>query len=567
MADQDTTRPIVIVGSGFAGTTMLTHTLLRIAEDPTITKPVKILMVERHQEQMHGGVAYSTGADYKKHNLNAGAMSMDMFPGNEPPAGFPSFVQYIQQKAESNPDALDHLINPSRQLVSQYICDMLELAKQKVGIKAEVEVALRKATKLEELPGGGTMVQFSDGSSVQSCHTILATGFQEAAAPRFAKAVADHPRFMDQPYAAKANPFYDEVCKEADAKTLIIGTGLTAMDIAARMINSGYKGEITMMSRRGLMHKTYEDTPPDEYLANEAMRGEARSVDKLDIAKSPPKFLEAETTAELVRAVVKEFNELRSQGYSSPEILIYWERFVPDVCAKFPKKDLAALFADHEALITSSRVGVTPNTGLTVRHGIESGQIKVEMGAIKDISAGDNGGLKATYNPADGDVSMVKMQFNASENRPEEAHFDYVFSAMGNTSNYAIPPEQISDPLWLDLLQEGKAQAHWTKSGIAVGTDFSLLDAQGNPSNCITVIGVPVAGHMMTTAYAYPHAPHISGGKLGPNALGAMTISSEVKMVLDQKYEAMTNEFRLRGDGPTVSTPYMKTQKLAQPTR
>ncbi len=564
MADQDNTKPIVIVGGGFAGTTLLTHTLLRIAADPTITKPVKILMVERHEEQMHGGVAYSKGADYKKHNLNAGAMSMDMFPGNEPPPGFPSFVQYIQQKAESNPDALDQLINPSRQLVSEYITAMLDLAKEKVGIKADVEVALRKATKIEQLPEGGTRVEFGDGSSVESCHTFLATGFQEAAAPRFAKNVADHPRFMDQPYAAKANPFYDEVCKENDAKTLIIGTGLTAMDIAARMINSGYKGEITMMSRRGLMHKTYEDTPPEEYLANQAMRGEARSVDQMDISKTRPKFLEAETTAELVRAVVSEFNELKSQGYTSPEILIYWERFVPDVCAKFPHKDLAALFADHEALITSSRVGVTPNTGLTVRHGIESGQIKVEVGAIKDISPGDNGGLKATYNPGNGDVSMVKMQFNAAENRPEEAQYDYVFSAMGNTSNYALPPEQISDPLWQDLLKEGKAQPHWTKSGIAVSRDFSLLDAQGNPSDCITVIGVPVAGHMMTTAYAYPHAPHISGGKLGPNALGAMTISSEVKMVLDEKYESMTAGYRNEASSVSAS---IKRQKTAQPFR
>ena len=45
MADQDNTKPIIIVGGGFAGTTMLTHTLLRIAADPNITKPVKILML------------------------------------------------------------------------------------------------------------------------------------------------------------------------------------------------------------------------------------------------------------------------------------------------------------------------------------------------------------------------------------------------------------------------------------------------------------------------------------------------------------------------------------------
>ncbi|HYD18043.1 MAG TPA: FAD/NAD(P)-binding protein [Patescibacteria group bacterium] len=566
MADSEDKNPIVVVGGGFAGTTLLTHTLLRIAADPTITEPVKILMVERHQEQMHGGVAYSHGAAYKKHNLNAGANSLDMFPGGDPPEGFQTFVQYIQAKAaDGHPEMLDNLINPSRQLVHAYITDMLEIAKEKAGAKVDLEVALRKATHIEEKPDGGAIIEFGDGSSVECCHAILATGFQEAVAPRFAQKAADHPHFMDAPYSAKANSLYEDAVAHPNSRTLVIGTGLTAMDIAARLINTGYTGEIVMMSRRGLMHNTYEDTPPEEYLAKGKMIGEARDIDTLEISKHRPKFLEAETTAELVKTLVTEFNEWRAQGYTSPEILIYWERFVPDVCAKFPHKDLAALFADHEALITSSRVGVTPNTGITVREGMKNGQIQVAMGAIKDISPGPDGTLVATYNPAQGDISMVSMQFNAAEKRTEQASFDYVFSAMGNTSNYAMPPEHISDPLWRGLMQDGKAQPHWTKSGIAVSKDFSMLDAEGNASTSISVIGVPVAGHMMTTAYAYPHKPEIKGGKLGPNALGATTISAEIKMLLDAKYDSMVAGFR--PEAPAAEQSVVRRQKILQPVR
>lgn len=562
MSESDEKKPIAIIGGGFAGTSLLIHTLLRIADDTTLTEPVKITLVERMPEQLHGGVAYSKGAKYGGHNLNAGAHSMDMFPGREPPPGMPGFIDYIKMRAAEHPEVMDAVTNPPRQMVNDYLQYMLALAKDKAGAKAQVEETLKQATHLVENKDGSCTISFSDGSTLEACHANLTTGFQEAVAPKFAKDVADDKRFMDQPYAGKANAFYDDILanQKPDTKVLIVGTGLTAMDIAARLINQGYKGQIEMVSRRGLMHKTYEKTEPEEYLALGHMRGEARPIEELGFSKTRPAFLDAETVGDLVKGIVSEFTSLRAQGYTSPEILMCWERHVPEIAEKFPKPLLADLFRKHEALITSSRVGVTPNTGITVREGIQSGQIVVSNGTIKNVQPGPDG-LIVSVNPGNESVSYNQAAFNSAQNRTEEKTYDYVFSAMGNTLNFTGPASDIKDPLWRGLLEDGKATPHWTSAGISVDKQFSLLDKDGNASENISVLGVPVAGHMMVTAYPYPHAPEVQGGKLGPNALGAMTISNEIKMLLDAKYQEMTAGYR---PAPQDNAA-LKRQKVNQP--
>lgn len=546
MTVENDQKPIAIIGGGLAGTTTLVQTLIKIAEDPGITTPVKIAMVERHPEQMHGGVAYSKGATFKNHNLNGGARTFSMFPVGLPmPEGFPSFPEYIHDLAKQNPDAIDCLTNPPRQLVSDYMQHVVGIALKKAEGKATVEFAMKNASDLEETENGAT-ISFTDGSTLDASHVVMATGFQENLTPRFAQDVAGNPRFAGQPYHSSANRVFEAACAEdghKDCKVLIIGTGLTAMDIATRLIRSGFKGEITMMSRRALMHKTFEPTSPQEYMETGSLRGEPRPLPQLEFTHHRPKFMKARTVGGLARGIAKEFQDLRQKGYSSMEILGYWERFTPEIAEKFPKKDLAALLNAHEALITSNRVGVTPDTGVTIRDGIASGQIKIKSGSIKHVGGGHDC-IECTYNPGTSALSLVKNQFGAAHNRTETEEFDFAFSAMGNTSLYDPSLHAIRNPVWASLVEQGKAVAHWTKSGVTVDRDFSLVDRDGNPSKVITTLGVPVAGHMTVTSYPYPDKPGIAGGKLGAAALSATIIANEAMFFLDARYDDLVKPYR-----------------------
>lgn len=546
--DNKKTPPIAIVGGGLAGTMFLVHTLARIAEDPTITAPVHLKLVERYPEQMQGGVAYSRGPAYRGHNLNSGARTMNFFPVGKYPAGFPTFVEYIQQQAQEqgDPAILHALTDPPRQMVSEYMSHMLDLAIAKAGPKAKVDLEMAQVTGLDKKRGGGATLHCADGSSFEASHVVLSTGFQETTAPRFARSVADHPRFVGQPYTHEANEAFQTVCKDKNCENvLIMGTGLTAMDVASRLIHQGYEGKITMISRRGFMHTTFEPTTPEEYLARR-IKGEPRPQAELEFTKKPPKFLRSHSTRTLVKNVIKEFAELTARGYSSGEILGYWERFVPDVAAKFPKADLAALYGAYEALITSRRAGVTPDTGVTVRDGIASGQIKVHTGVIKDVGEED-GKLMVKYHPVTSGSSLFKVAFTTASPRGEGLEirepYDFVFSAMGNSTLFDMDNPDC-DPLWRDMLNKGYAVQHWTKAGIDVSQDFLLRDALGNTSSSISAIGVPISGHMVVTRYPYPDSPGVSGGKLGPTSLNAGAIMSETLLLLQSRYDDLVAPFK-----------------------
>ncbi|HYD18042.1 MAG TPA: FAD/NAD(P)-binding protein [Patescibacteria group bacterium] len=555
--------PIVIVGGGLAGTTFLVHTLVKIANDPTITpaNPVNISLIERYSEQLHGGVAYSKGPNFREHNLNAGARTLNFFPAGKYPAGMPTFVQYIEERAQKNPGELHALTDPPRQMVNEYCQDMLKKALQMAGDKVHVEIGMKNIIKIDEKPEGGATLHCSDGSEFDASHVVLATGFQEATAPKFATKAANHPHFVAQPYSARANQAFEEVCSNsAGQKAFIIGTGLTAMDIAARLIKQGFKGEITMMSRRALMHDSFEPTSPQEYLAAR-IKGEPRPATELEFTKHEPKFLKAKTVQSLVKAIGREFAELQSQGYTSGEILGYWERFVPTLAEKFPHADMAKLYLDNEALIVSRRAGVTPDTGQTVKNAINSGQIKVRTGAIREVAPDETGKLAVTFNPGRSTVSLTRAKFNAVANRTQTESFDFVFSAMGNSANFDNVAD-VKERLWKDLLETGKATPHWLRAGVSLTRDFSLVDAEGKASPNFTVIGVPAAGHMVVTRYPYPDTPTISGGNLGPTSLNSRAILSETVLVLDAKYDKLVQQYR--DDAAPVVNPAPKKRAGGQ---
>lgn len=540
MSSRKTAKPIAIVGTGFAGSAMLIHTLLKIADDPAITAPVHIVMLERKPEQLYSGLAYGKAPAFADHNLNIGAKRVNPFPAGKIPPGFPTFMEYLQSREQERPE-LDMPCNPPRQVFGDYIKHLVGLAVEKAGAKAHVETHFKDAVDIRETKTGVRILS-ADGSHMDAAHVVLATGFQEAIAPKFARAAEKSGHFLAAPYSREANGFYDRVMKKPKSDVLIIGTGLTAMDAAARLIKSGFKGKITMMSRRALMHKPYEPTPVAEY-KEKRLRGEPRPEAELPFTKQPPQFLRARSAKGLAAAVFSEFKQLSAQGYTSEEILNYWERFVPAVAKKIPHSDLAGLLAANDVLITTTRVGVTPDIGVTISDAVARGQLAISSGSIHDVQQ-RNGKMVCQYTPGDGSVSItLGTVFNAHAPRRQEAVHDFVISAMGNTVNYDPRTSEIRHPLWKKLIDSGKAAPHWTKMGVAVTDSFAMVGRDGKASSHISVIGVPVAGHMMVTAYPYVEKPG-AGGRLGPPAMNVPGITGGVLAFLSAEYENLTRGFR-----------------------
>jgi uncharacterized NAD(P)/FAD-binding protein YdhS len=96
-----------------------------------------------------------------------------------------------------------------------------------------------------------------DGATIRADHTILAVGNPAAEQPA---AVPNHPGYVADPWRAGA---LDGV--PADAPVLLLGTGLTSVDVALSLTAAGRRSApITAVSRRGLLPLSHTRTaaPP-----------------------------------------------------------------------------------------------------------------------------------------------------------------------------------------------------------------------------------------------------------------------------------------------------------------
>ena len=535
-ANTNTPDPIVIVGGGFAGTTLLIHTLLQIARDPEITEPVNIVMVERAKKNMHGGVAYG-GTPNFEHNLNLSGKRITPFKQGRMPKGFPTFIEYVLKKDIEQPGMRKNLQNVSRKLYGEYLRHLTTLALEKAKKKANVSFVYKNVKNLVE-KGSEATLYMTDKSTLKASSVVLTTGFSEMLVPVFAKAVQNSDHFLDSPYSDKANQAFRELDMESrHTKVLIIGTGLTSFDTAARLLHSGYQGKITMMSRHNEMHAVYGATSDLRYLQDK-LPGEPRKEKDMDFTKREPWFMQADTPEELINLVKEEFGYLQSQDITSEEILQHWERYVPDVCEKFTHQEIRQLLSSFGSVITANRVGVTPEIGNYVMGAIEAGLIDVRSAKIHTMQEKDD---QIVCGVESQEHSLFSLNFLLGKTRKEK--FDLVVSGMGNNPNFDRPITDIQDPLWKNLLFAGAATPHWTGIGVRVSKKFSMVANDGRTSQRVAVLGVPAAGHMMTTKYAYAEKEG-SGGRLSPFIMNIPGITSGIDAFLDAKYEKLTMPFK-----------------------
>ncbi|AGZ44803.1 hypothetical protein AFR_32725 [Actinoplanes friuliensis DSM 7358] len=180
-----------------------------------------------------GGVAYGTAQPWHLLNSRAGAMSAD-----------PDDPDHFVRWAGTTPAAFR-----PREEYGRYLRDVLdEAAREHPG-----RLQLRRARAAAITPDG--TVALDDGSAVTADHVVLATG-----GPASARQAIVHPHYVNDPW----RPGVLEALP-ADRPVLLIGTGLTAVDVALTLAADGTRtAPIVAVSRRGLLPLTHTTTaaPP-----------------------------------------------------------------------------------------------------------------------------------------------------------------------------------------------------------------------------------------------------------------------------------------------------------------
>jgi uncharacterized NAD(P)/FAD-binding protein YdhS len=225
--------PVALVGGGFSGT-ILAAQLAR--------RGIDCVLIDG-SGRMGRGAAYSTIEP--AHLLNVRAEGMSVWAG-EP--------DHFARRFEA--DGGDRRGFAQRRMFAAYLADILDEAVASGHVQPIDRMAVRA-----ERRDGEWRVRLDDGSAIDAAALVLATGNQEPGSLRPFDGAGE--RYIANPWGAEAGAAVRELARTGGA-ALLVGTGLTMVDLVLSLDSAGYPGKIVALSRRGQIpraHAEFEAAP------------------------------------------------------------------------------------------------------------------------------------------------------------------------------------------------------------------------------------------------------------------------------------------------------------------
>ncbi|HEY4189007.1 MAG TPA: FAD/NAD(P)-binding protein [Candidatus Limnocylindrales bacterium] len=227
---RDAPRPlrVVIVGGGASGALVATN-LLREGRTG-----LEIVVVEP-REVLGEGIAYSTRDPW--HRLNVPVIVMSALSGDP---------EHFLRWSGDRPEAFARRVDYGR-----YIREVL--AEAVAGSPAALRHVVGTAERIEPTENG-VRVTLAGGEAMLGDAVVLATGFETPFELPYLRGLAGDPRVVTDPWAAGA---LDAI---RDGEQLaVIGSSLTAIDLAGSILNRHPRASIVALSRHGRLPRSHED--------------------------------------------------------------------------------------------------------------------------------------------------------------------------------------------------------------------------------------------------------------------------------------------------------------------
>jgi len=224
---------IGIVGAGASGVLTAIH-LLRHASDSVTSRAgdrVEVVLIDPNPPGR--GVAYGTRDP--RHLLNVRAAGMSALPDD---------LDHFRAWAGAHAD--DYL---PRMQYAEYLQQVLE--ESAAGSRARLVVVPEQVVDLQHSADGVTLTLANADVLVVDA-VVLATGNAPARCPD-AIAVSDAARERVHPHA------WCLPTAVAGAHTLVLGSGLTAVDVAVSRLSENQDTRVTMVSRHGFLPKPHDE--------------------------------------------------------------------------------------------------------------------------------------------------------------------------------------------------------------------------------------------------------------------------------------------------------------------
>lgn len=402
----------LIVGGGASGVLAAAHLLRR---DPQ----ARVTLVEP-RDRIGLGLAYSTSDQNHLLNVRAGNMSA---LADDPQ----HFLDWLGTNGhDATPDCF-----VSRRIYGEYLADLLSVWRS--GHPARFRRAHGICTGLTEGPLGA-VATFADGTAQLADHVILATGHTQ---PRPTEDTALQPAWDPLP---RLPP---------EASVLILGTGLTMVDQVLSLLDAGFEGRITAISRRGLLPRAHRPTTP-------------LRLGPQDIPFGAP-------TSDLCRWLRNLARAAEGNSGTWRDAMDGVRPYVRRIWRSLPPVERARFLRHGQRWWDIHRHRMPPCSEARLRAAMADGQLILLRGDVLRVDRSMIG-IRATYRPygAGSTASLtasIAIDARGLRGRPADS------------------------PLLASLLHEGTARMDPLGIGLDIADDGFVIRADGTPSPCLSAIG------------------------------------------------------------------------------
>lgn len=428
---------VVVVGGGFSGA-MSAVNIARLSE-----VPLHVVVVS-DGPSVGRGVAY--GLRRPEYLLNVAARNMSAFP--DVPE---HFLQWLRTRSEFEPvpevELRERFV--PREIYGDYLRSIVQHHLQSPGdvTATSSEFVIGEAVDVEPT-NGACSVRLADGSLLEADRVVLATGNEPPAALSGADALSAHPAWVANPWQS-----WEQRLPSSDGSVVVLGTGLSAVDVIITLRQLGWMGRVDAVSRHG-------------WFPHAHFRG-------IEYPEFPPAGVDlAAIGLDRLHALIVEHCALLHARNANPAIIV--DKLRPHtqrIWTQFTTEERLTFAREHAARWNVFRHRIAPDIHSRIAGSQLTGQLRVHSAGIEKVEAS-------------GDQVAVHLDHG------DTLTGDVVVNATGPATRLT----STRSVLLQNLLRRGLVVPDATDMGVAVDSDHTVLTAGGERSPWLLALGPMLRG-------------------------------------------------------------------------
>ncbi len=433
--DKEGSCRIAIIGGGFSGAALAAQLLS--AGQPSVS----VILIGR--DGCPGrGVAYSTRCE--GHLLNVPAQNMSAFAHDRD-----HFLRWARLHYGSDVRPDEFL---PRRSYGQYVASILQKASE--GHNAALEWRQDEAISVNRA-NGRAEIALLGGDRIAADKIILALGNFPPGDPKLPGRKEYSPRYVPNGWAESALDHIRE-----DKSVLLLGSGLTSVDVAISLRERKFEGKIHILSRHGLLPQEHKRNLPRTAWGINLFPCTARGL------------------LRLVRARVREAEEHHGDWRAVIDSL---RPFTQRIWQSLPLQEQRRFLRHLRSYWDVHRHRVAPEIGALLSSELRDCRIEVHAGRV----------TKYHENPEY--VEVTYRDRKKGESRKLHVH------RVINCTGPELDCRRVTNPLWRDLIHQKLVRPDPLFLGLDTAQNGAVIDAHGISSDFLYAIGPLRKGSLWET--------------------------------------------------------------------